>query len=605
MVRVAVVVVCLAFPTQQPPQFRARTDLVQVDVVVTDRSDRPVRGLNREDFEVVERGQLQQIAEFRFLSVPAGRRHLPAKESAGPRDTFTNEPEPDGRAFVIVIDDLHIHLDAEKLHRMKQILTSFMESLSDSDQLAVVYTSRSDLSQDFTSDLATQVKALDRLKAGLGNKSITGLDAIHNSRSSFFVLENVSRSLAASAHARRVLVYLGEAALSTGVLQDLIHVFETARRANVAVYTIDPRGLLTISGFEDIGAQRGQKDFLYTLAINTGGRAAVERSSVAAAAREFVEDNGSIYLLGYYPDPPVHDGKFHSIEVRVKRPGLKVRARQGYVAPRPPGDPAVQKPALDLDLERGLAVFGVPMRAFAAPVAPGQKGRVRTVVTTEVLYPTGGGPSDRVTDEAAFKLVAVDPDARILATVTRDLQIDGADATERRFLVHEVVELPPGPAIIRVGIASRALGKTGTVHVPVTIPNLGRDRLAMTGLLVGLDGRKPSVEASRIAEVLLVEPTASRTFTASDVLQLASRFFWRARDGDALTVTAAIKAGERIIRRTEKTITGAAGSTREREATWQTNLVLQDIGPGDYHVEVIARLRGGTMARQAVPIVMR
>ncbi len=326
---------------------------------------------------------------------------------------------------------------------------------------------------------------------------------------------------------------------------------------------------------------------------------------MAAAAREFVEDNGSVYLLGYYPDPLARDGQFHKIDVRVKRPGLKVRARQGYVAPKPSGEVVAEKPALDLDLERGLAVFGVPMPAFASAVAPGQKGRVRTVVTTEVVYPTGAGTSERVTDQAAFKLVAVDHDARILATVARDLQIDGADATERRFLVHEVVELPPGPAVIRVGIASRAFGKTGTVHVPVTIPNLARDRLAMTGLLVALDGRKPSVEASRIADVLLVEPTASRTFIASDVLQLASRFFWRARDGDALTVTAAIKAGERTIRRTEKTITGAAGSTREREATWQTNLVLQDVAPGDYHVEVIARLRGGTMARQAVPIVMR
>ena len=172
MVRVAVVVVCLAFPTQQHPQFRARTDLVQVDVIVTDRNDRPVAGLGREDFEIVERGQPQQIAEFRFLSVPAGRRPLPAKESAAPRDTFTNEPQPDGRAFVIVIDDLHIHLDAEKLHRMKQVLTSFMESLSDADQFGVVYTSRSDLSQDFTNDLATQMRALDRLKAGFGNKSI-------------------------------------------------------------------------------------------------------------------------------------------------------------------------------------------------------------------------------------------------------------------------------------------------------------------------------------------------------------------------------------------------------------------------------------------------
>jgi VWFA-related protein len=447
----AVVIWVSASPSsQQRPQFRSLTDLVQVDAVVTDRNDRPVPGLTREDFEIVERGRSQTIAEFRALSIPARRRSLPARTTAAPRDTFTNEPRPDGRAFVIVIDDLHIHLDAEKLHRMKQVLISFMESLSDADQLAVVYISRSDLSQDFTNDLQSQIRALDRLKVGLGNKSISTIDLGHNSRSTYYVLENVCRVLADSVHPRRALIYVGEEVLSTEsvvpptIQPEFLHLIDMARRSNVPIYPLDPRGLLTISGYEDIVAQRGEKDFLHALANNTGGRAAVERSSVATAAREFVEENGSVYLLGYYPDPPVIDGKFHAIEVRVKRPGLRVRARQGYVAPKPPGDVVVEKSALDLDLERGLAVFGVPMRAFAAAIAPGEKGRVRTIVTTEVLYAPESGTPDRLLDQAAFKLVAVDHDARILAAVERELNIEATAARERRAVVHEIIELPPG-----------------------------------------------------------------------------------------------------------------------------------------------------------------
>jgi VWFA-related protein len=203
-----------ASPTsQERPQFRALTDLAQVDAVVTDRNDRPVIGLTREDFEIVERGRPQTIAEFRALSIPAARRGLPARTAAAPLDTFTNEPRSDGRAFVI--DDLHIVLDAEKLHRMKQILTSFMESLSDADQLAVVYVSRSDLGQDFTNDLQAQIRALDRLKAGLGNKSIASEDYFHNSRAAYLVLENVCHVLADSAHSRRALIHVGEEELRT------------------------------------------------------------------------------------------------------------------------------------------------------------------------------------------------------------------------------------------------------------------------------------------------------------------------------------------------------------------------------------------------------
>jgi hypothetical protein len=69
-----------------------------------------------------------------------------------------------------------------------------------------------------------------------------------------------------------------------------------------------------------------------------------------------------------------------------------------------------------------------------------------------------------------------------------------------------------------------------------------------------------------------------------------------------VTVTTAIRDGERTIRRSEQAVKGAPGPVRDREATWRADLALQGIPPGSYQLEMAARLRGGTMARQALPI---
>jgi VWFA-related protein len=414
-----------------------------------------------------------------------------------------------------VLDDLHITLDAEKLYRLRQIIVTFLGDLSPADQVAVVYTSRSDLSQDFTSDLATQVHALGRLREGLNARNIAPLGFEHDVRSSLFVLRNVCRSLAGSPHPRRAIVYVGEG-ITLGfewdgnplLRQEVLETFDAARRANVAIYAVDPRGLLTISSIEDVRAQREQKDSLYTLAINTGGLAFVEQSSLPRAAEAIVADNGSFYLLGYYPDPLVRDGKFHDIRVRVKRPGVRVRARQGYVAPDPsaraakptPAAPAPNpsEPGLDPALLRGVTVFGVPLRGFAAPIAVGERGRMKTIVSVEVAYPA---PDDGavVADELQYGLLAIDHDARPMASAARRLTF-AARPGEARYLIHDVVELPAGPHVIRVGIASRALGKTGTVHIPVS--RAGGSRQAGRALARSLSRARSSAATacSRLTE---------------------------------------------------------------------------------------------------------
>ena len=82
-----------------------------------------------------------------------------------------------------------------------------------------------------------------------------------------------------------------------------------------------------------LGEMRLTQDSLRTLAESTGGFAAVDTNSFDEAFSRITDANSRYYLLGYAP--PVHprNGRFHHIEVRVKRPGFQVVARRGYPSP--------------------------------------------------------------------------------------------------------------------------------------------------------------------------------------------------------------------------------------------------------------------------------
>ena len=128
---------------------------------------------------------------------------------------------------------------------------------------------------------------------------------------------------------------------------DFLFMLQRANRANVSFYTIDPRGLVVFD--EDINARRStdplyspsaQQSMLNTrqtalrnLAENTDGIAVLNTNNMQGAIERIVADTGSYYLLGYYSTNTRLDGRFRKITVRVKRPGVTVRARPGYLAP--------------------------------------------------------------------------------------------------------------------------------------------------------------------------------------------------------------------------------------------------------------------------------
>jgi hypothetical protein len=123
---------------------------------------------------------------------------------------------------------------------------------------------------------------------------------------------------------RKAIVFVSEG-LPGLMLEDMPLIQEltdTANDNNTAIYTLDPRGLTGMSA-----------DVLRMLSERTGGEAFVGTNMPERALRQAVKDASAFYLLGYSSLRNWQDGKFHKIDVRVKRRGVDVRARRGYWAP--------------------------------------------------------------------------------------------------------------------------------------------------------------------------------------------------------------------------------------------------------------------------------
>jgi VWFA-related protein len=133
--------------------------------------------------------------------------------------------------------------------------------------------------------------------------------------------------------------------------QQYRRLLDEANRANASFYPVDPRGLVVFD--TPLGGNRtglpapgsttitppsvdaamlsSRLTSLRTLAEATDGLAIVDSNNLDAGMQRIVSDLSSYYLLGYYSSGKL-DGKFHAISVRVKRPGVQVRARRGFLA---------------------------------------------------------------------------------------------------------------------------------------------------------------------------------------------------------------------------------------------------------------------------------
>jgi VWFA-related protein len=660
----ALVVALQAAPQQ--PVFRAGVDHVAVDVIATDSHDQPITDLKQQDFQITEGGRPQTIADFEYVWIPVAHRAINNVTAAAPvSDIAANaQPTADSRAFVMVVDDLHI-LPAQMVP-VKRAMTEFLQALSPRDEVALIFVGRSDLSQNFTTDLSRLLKAVDNVGAafgfGLGADAVlppplrqpTGARvaappppgssptpcsvptaklqiALQDARSAAFELKNAAAILANSGHARRAIVYVSgqsvldpgapivcaEFALANVYRQDLLSAFDQARRSDVPIYTLDPRGLVqpetATTGWccttpdQRAEVQRRivlQQDYLASIATNTGGRFFINQNDLAHAVDEIITENGSYYLLGYYPDPFIRDGNFHDLKVTVTRPGVRVRARTGYMAPLAGAPAETARGALTSAMSAGFNVSGLSLHVFAAPIAATDKG-MSVVVTTDVSYPPRAELPGAPDETLQWEVLALDPDGKIKGSAGHAAPV-GPSPAGSHFVVNDVLDLPAQALTIRVGVTSQALGKTGSVQILVEVPNVSNNKLQIGGVVIGsvdASGRPPQ-EPEGLKALIPFQPATSRTFAAGETLQVFAPLFWASKDLAAHVVVSA-RRGPEVVAHQESDVQGVVTKGDHRMATARSDLLLSGLAAGQYTLNVEAHLPNGQSVVRTVPFEIK
>ena len=424
----------LAAAAAQPPQkpaLKSGVTLVEVDVVVSDRSGRPVRGLSREDFEVDEDGQPVEIASFSAVDLPQAQRDeiVPPPDRSG--STFGSNDQADGRLILIVLDDVQVSLTAGRMATVKAVARRAVNGLGPTDLAGVMTTSgRLGGQTELTRDKSRLMAAIARFvpqgghdlpAIASGPPSTTGgsvsAESIADRRtlSAMAGLSAAARALSTITNRRKGVLLISQGFPANpyeimrnpriGAAYESIREFLlTAQRSNVAVYTADPCGLDA-----DPGCTRDSRQNLRTIAEATGGFAVTNTNAPEAGVDRMLAENGSYYLIGYNSPGFPNDGRHHRITVRTRVPDVELRAREGYDSP---GKAPKQSAATPLDtLTRSvIQTRGLTMRVVAIP-APLPTEPSTTVIVGIELPTTAAARAGRI----EFAVVAIDQEGKTKA----------------------------------------------------------------------------------------------------------------------------------------------------------------------------------------------
>jgi len=667
-------------PAEQPPiTFKVEVNYVEIDAVVTDKQGNFVRNLTKDDFQVFEQGKPQAVSNFSLVDIPVEKFDPPLYKSKPVEpDVRSNRKEFDGRVFVIVLDDLNTAFSRSS--RVRAAARQFIERyLGANDVAAIVQTAGAKASgQEFTSSRERLLRAVNTF-SGQKERSATlekideynrtrgmGMPGaprdpiealrVYKARNTFTVLKNVADYMAGIRGRRKAVVFFSEG-IDYDIYDQINNTYASdvrsygqdaiaaATRANVSFYAVDPRGL---SSFEDAGdisslpddpslglgvgsLQREMQmaqDSLRTLASETGGFAAVNSNDFSGSFGRIIQDNSSYYVLGYYSSDAKRDGQFRSVSVRVRNPGLEVRARKGYVAPkgRPPaGTPPPAGIAASIAMREALdspvPVTGLGLTAFAAPMAgaPGAKEKASVLVVVEL----DGGALKFKEEKGLF---ANDVEVAILAMDDSGKVRDGAKDTAElklRAETHAAVlkngirltrrlALPPGRYQLRIGARETGGGLVGSVNYDLDVPDFTKGDLAMGGVLLtsASAGRIPTANPDPdFKQILPVSPSAIREFPTGDELFLAVDIYDnRAGTPHRVEIRTTVTAdngtavfSSRDERRTDE-LKGTAGTFGH-----VAKIPLKDVAPGRYvlRVEAQSLLSNGSTAAREIELTVR
>ena len=653
----------LPAPQQPPLTFRAEINYVEVDARVLDAQGKFVTDLKPEDFEVFEDRRPQKVTAFSLVNIPVERQQRPLFASKPiESDVRNNLQGADGRIYLLVLDDLHT--TALRSQRTKLAAKMFIERyIGANDLAAVIHTGgRDSASQDFTNSQRLLLQAVDKFmgrklrsstlnkiddvnrRAGTGLESDPARDLDDKergfqARNTLDTIRNLAQYLGNIRGRRKAIVMFSEGidyniydimsidnsgnTEATAVMDATRDMLAAATRANVAIYGVDPRGLgasfeglAEIQSFPDdtslglnqsalFNETRLGQDSLRTMSEETGGFAVVNRNDFENAFQRIVDDNSSYYVMGYYSTNERRDGRFRRIEVRVKnRPGLVVRARKGYVAPRGrvPETKAAAKDAPSAELkealESPLPLPELPL-AVTAAVFKGPAARGSVVISTFVH----GGSLPFAEEGGMFKNdlevvgIATDDKGKSFTTDRNTVNLNMKPDTVNRvratgFRVIQSLDLQPGRYLLRVAVREGNTRKAGMATYDLEVPEFTKAPLTMSSVALtsAMSGAAPTIRPKDPLEKLLPGPlTTYREFPQIDEVALFTEIYDNVKQAHKTEIVATVKAegGQSVFETREShdssELAGSAGGYG-----FQTRVPLKGLAPGLYVLRIEA-----------------
>jgi VWFA-related protein len=635
---------------QPPPVFRAGINFVRVDVIISDKAGNPVGDLQQSDFDVTEDGKPQQIETFKLVKLDGGTAEAiktPPKEIRNDYDEEMEAARDDVRLFAIFLDDYHVRRGASL--SVRNPLSTFIENnLGPTDMIGVMYPLESTASVRMTRNHSAVMRGLRQFQGRKFDYEPRNQYEEQYAHYPAEIVEKIRNQVSLSAikalivhmgslkEGRKALILVSEGYTSilppqmrnadatmpgsgnpaygnpsVGVNDpnedraswlagldmdsDLRDVYDMANRNNVAIYAVDPRGL---PGFEfdineGIGLQTDSKyltstmDTLRLLAEQTDGRAIVNRNDLAVGMKQITRDSSAYYLIGYNSSQAPSDGKFHNIRVRVKRPGVQVRARKGYwalnqeevkraLAPPKPPTPKPVEAALTAAVARPSSASVV--RTWIG-TSRGENGKTRITFVWEPLPRAAG---DRPREEPArVSLMALGPDGspyyrgKIPATPPPA----AANGTAAKVGPQRITfDAPPGKMQMRLSVEGEASQVLDTETREVAVPDLtGAQPLLGTPAVLRARTAREFQQLRTAADAM---PTAGREF--SRIEHLLIRVPTYGPGGTTPTLRA------RLLNRAGSAMNDLQTEAAPTAGEQQIDLPLAALPPGEYVVEIRA-----------------
>ena len=386
--------------------IRRAVDLVTNTVIVRDPQGQFVASLGKNDFEVYEDGVKQDLITFVLTHGGRVLNDVSAPPPPVQEGILLPPPRPtndaSGRIFLILVDDLH--MDFRNTGRIRDLFKKISKELvHDGDMFAIQSTGPSSIAVDMTYDHKRLDEAINKISgAGLkpdeiistpdgsqgppevryrahvafstAYETLQNMEKVHNRRKAFIYVSNgydfdpFSKSRAKESNERyssmnggsgnsdgsgdnsqvpesNPFSKSGNEFAAADLASELSELTRQANRANTAMYTIDPRGLVGGPDLDETKLDmtdwqdhiRETQSSLRVIAELTGGFAVVNQNDFDKALKRIDAETSDYYVLGYYSSNPDPLKKRRNIEIRVKKAGkYDLKYKTSYTLRPPP-----------------------------------------------------------------------------------------------------------------------------------------------------------------------------------------------------------------------------------------------------------------------------